>query len=156
MTKHFNFPTHTLVHPLSTPWLTYDKAFQLPNSYTGTSSLNSLINIWQSISTSQLIHWYILSQLTFLTVSGHHSGSQLTDVVRKEFHVISVSIEVPEVFHIQPEDHQLNRTVLDTEVHELCTQEMNTYKLNRMLLVSLQSTDEVSSAAICELKWAGL
>ena len=73
-------------------------------------------------------------------------------MVRKEFHVISVPTEVPEVLHIQPEDHQFNRTVLDTEVHELCTQEMNTYKLNRMLLVSLQSTDEVSSAAICELK----
>ena len=65
------------------------------------------------------IDWYFLPQLTSLTVSGHHSGSQLTDVVCKEFHIISVPTEVPEVLHIQPEDHQLNRTVLDTEVHEL-------------------------------------
>lgn len=64
-----------------------------------------------------------LSQLTFLTVYGHDSGSQLTDVVCKELYVIIVSAEVLEVLHIQPEDHQLNRTVFDTEVHELCTQE---------------------------------
>ena len=65
-------------------------------THTGTSSLNIPHSIWS---------W------------------QLTKVVCKELHVIVVSAEAPEVLHIQPEDHQLNRTVLDTEVHELHTQE---------------------------------
>ena len=99
MTEDPNFPTHTPKLPLSTHWLTshvYDTKYFNFLTHAGTSSLN----IPHSIRS-----W------------------QLTKVVCKELHVIVVSAEAPEVLHIQPEDHQLNRTVLDTEVHELHTQE---------------------------------
>ena len=55
----------------------------------------------------------------------------LTDMMSKKFGVLFIAIEIFEVFHVQPEQNELNGWILHTKVHQLQNDVNTAYKFTR-------------------------